>query len=190
MLFDKIQLDKDEQVLVTVRKHWFVIVTELIAVAAVALAPLLLLGMFSASAKMITGPDRTLLVDGSVMTFAIAAWLLLSVLSGFTIWTHYYLDLWLVTDRRIISVDQIHFFNRSVAIFRLERLQDIEYRISGLLPTFLNFGSISAQTAGHHEHNFKATGMPDPRGLQATIQAAMDKRLHKLHIEPSQLHQL
>lgn len=183
MLFDKIQLEKDEHVLVEARKHWFVIAVELLTVAFVALTPFLLLGFLSASKGMLSSAGVIIQMDGNVITFACAAWLLVCVISGFTIWTHYYLDLWLVTDHRIISVDQIHFFNRSVAIFRMERLQDIEYQINGLLPTFLNFGTISAQTAGHHDHNFRATGMPDPRGLQATIQGAMDRRLRELHIE-------
>ncbi len=186
MLFDKIQLDTNEKVLVTVRKHWFIIVAELIGVVLAAVAPFLLYGLFQATTTTLGMDGTGIGINANVLLFAFSAWLLLSVLSGFTIWTHYYLDLWLVTDRRIISVDQIHFFNRSVAIFRLERMQDIEYKITGLIATFLNFGTISAQTAGHHDHNFLATGMPDPRGLQATIQAAMDTRLHELHIKPDQ----
>jgi len=101
------------------------------------------------------------------------------------IWTHYFLDLWIVTDRRIISVEQIHFFNRNVAIFRLERLQDIEFKIKGLIQTFFNFGTISAQTAGHMEANFTSCGMPNPDQLQATIQKAMDARLAELNNRPN-----
>lgn len=183
MLYDKLQLEKDEVVLKTVRKHWFVIVTELITVVFVAFLPITLITIIGSNLDVLKSAGITILLDGQLVAFLTSAWLLLSILAGFTIWTHYYLDLWIVTDRRIISVDQIHFFNRSVAIFRLERLQDIEYNINGFLPTFLNFGTISAQTAGHHEHNFRATGMPDPRGLQSAIQSAMDTRLRVLHIE-------
>lgn len=186
MLFEKIQLEPDEKVLKMVRKHWFVITTELVTVGVIALAPLLLLAVFEGSTGMLSTIGIEVHQNPKLITFGITAWLLLSAFSGFTIWTHYYLDLWVITDRRIISVDQIHFFNRNVAIFRLERLQDIEFGINGLLPTFLNFGTISAQTAGHHDHNFKATGMPDPRALQGTIQSAMDQRLKTLHINPDE----
>ena len=102
-------------------------------------------------------------------------------MAGFMIWTNYYLDLWIITDRRIIYVDQKSFFNRNVSMFRLERLQDIEIKTVGLLQTFLNYGSLSAQTAGSTESNFDSTGLPDPRGLQAIIQRAMDARLKNLH---------
>lgn len=185
MLFEKISLEADEKVLLMVRKHWFVIIAELAAVGIAALAPFVLLlffGWYGNSLEAATGTAIDL--PGTLITFGLAAWLLLCTFSGFTIWTHYYLDLWIITDRRIISVDQVNFFSRNVAMFRLERLQDIEFKIQGLLATFLNFGTISAQTAGHHEHNFRATGMPDPRGLQALIQQAMDTRLTKLRLAP------
>lgn len=185
MLYDKIQLESDETILKVVRKHWFVIVTELILIGFVALAPLALFVFGSTQLAFLSQSGITFSIPGSFIVFGIATWMLFSVFVGYAIWTHYYLDLWIVTDRRIISVDQIHFFNRTVAIFRLERLQDIEYRVNGILPTFLNFGVISAQTAGHHEHNFRATGMPDPRGLQSTIQKAMDTRLQTLHVNPN-----
>jgi hypothetical protein len=103
---------------------------------------------------------------------------------GFTTWTHYYLDLWIITDRRIILVDQIHFFNRRVSIFRLERLQDIEFEITGIIPTILNFGTVKAQTASSFESNFKTSGLPDPRGIQSIIQKATDNRLALLHNNP------
>jgi len=92
------------------------------------------------------------------------------------------LDHWIITDRRIIVIDQIRFFQRNVSIFRLERLQDIEFNVSGLIATVLNFGTLKAQTAGTHEHNFQTSGLPDPRGLQGLIQKATDDRLTSIHV--------
>ena len=97
-----------------------------------------------------------------------------------TAWTQYYLDLWILTDRRIIVIDQVYFFNRKVSNFRLERLQDINVSISGLIPTLLDYGTIRAQTASESESNFESKYLPDPRGLQSQIQQAMDARLNKL----------
>ncbi len=181
MLFEKIQLEPDEEILTMVRKHWFVIIAELFGTFIIILLP------FVALFLLVLFPNATspLGLDPSsytkVLAFGVAAWLLLAILSAFRIWTHYYLDLWVVTDRRIIVIDQLHFFNRNVSIFRLERLQDIEFTISGLIPTLLNFGTISAQTAGHSEDNFHSSSLPDPRGLQALIQKATDARISSMH---------
>ena len=111
MLLDKIQLEPGEEVLATARKHWFVIVAELLVVAIAAIIPLLLSAGLVSMLDIITNSTVEIALNGRLISFGVAAWLLLALMSGFTIWTHYYLDLWLITDRRIISVDQIHFFN-------------------------------------------------------------------------------
>ena len=184
MLYEKIKLEPDEEILIEVRKHWFILVSELFGTFMMALVPFFLMVAF----VFIDLPDFvTKLNPGNhlaLITFFISLWMLMTLITGFTIWTHYYLDLWVVTDRRIILIDQIHFFNRNVSMFRLERLQDIEFYIQGFIPTLFNFGTIKAQTASAFEGNFKTTGLPDPRGLQAIIQKAMDARLTELHQRP------
>lgn len=179
LLFEKIQLEDGERVLDTVRKHWFIITIEIFGVVITALLPLFLL-LGTAFIPISYGVQGIISGQVPLITFGICAWLLLNLLMMFTIWTHYYLDLWVITDRRIIVIDQIGFFNRKVSSFRLERLQDIKVTIKGLIPTLLNFGTIRAQTAGANESNFSSSGMPDPRAVQSVIQSAMDERLRTL----------
>ena len=184
MLFEKIKLEPGEKVLIMARKHWFVVMSELFGIFVLLLLPIVLLVSAAVLQNFSTALNFNLSNYTALIGFMIVGWTLLSLLSGFAIWTHYYLDLWIVTDRRIILIDQIRFFSRNVSVFRLERTQDIEYTIKGIIPTLLNFGTITAQTAGQFESNFRSTGMPDPRGLQAIIQSAMDERLRILHIAP------
>jgi hypothetical protein len=184
MLFEKIQLEPGEEVLSTVRKHWFIIITELFGTFILLLLPFFILFV------LVLFPNQLMVIEIDIaqytvlLTFVLATWTALTLMVAFTTWTHYYLDLWIITDRRIILIDQIHFFNRNVSIFRLERLQDIEFTVKGIIPTLLNFGTVKAQTASSFESNFKTSGLPDPRGLQATIQKAMDMRLAALHNNP------
>lgn len=186
MLFEQIQLEPDEVVLKIVRKHWFVILAQLFGTFVMLLIPFFILIGLLIFPDTLTSFDIHLEKYTGVVAFITTGWLLLTLMTGFTIWTHYYLDLWIITDRRIILIDQIRFFNRNVSIFRLERLQDIEYSIKGIVPTFLGFGTINAQTASTFENNFRSSGLPDPRGLQATIQKAMDDRLQTLYTHPQQ----
>lgn len=179
MLFEKIELEPNEQVLQTVRKHWFIIFSELFGVLILLLAPLFMIVMLAFLPEL--PPAVLILTDHLALSaYLIIVWTLFCLLSAFTIWTHYFLDLWIITDRRIIVIDQIHFFNRKVSSFRLERLQDIKVTINGIIPTFLNFGIIRAQTASAADTAFTSTGLPDPRGLQAIIQKATDERLRDL----------
>jgi hypothetical protein len=184
MLFEKIKLEETEEVLTIVRKHWFIIVTELFGTFMMLILPFFLLFILAILPSELINFKPFLSSHTTVFVFAVAAWSLICLLTGFTIWTHYFLDLWIITDRRIILIDQVNFFNRNVSIFRLERLQDIEFIVKGIIPTLLNFGTIKAQTAGAHESNFTTNGLPDPRSLQAIIQSAMDRRLQELHVRP------
>jgi len=180
MLFERIQLEPGEEVLKVVRKHWFIIVAELFGTVIMALFPFFLLVAFSFIPTDLIPESLSGLPLPQLITWAIAGWLVMTLMASYAIWTHYYLDLWVITDRRIIVIDQISFFNRKVSSFRLERMQDIKVTVTGVLATFLNFGTIRAQTASSAESNFKTAGLPDPRGLQSLIQGAMDRRLQTL----------
>lgn len=185
MLFEKIQLEPGEEVLKVVRKHWFIIIAELFGTFLMLLMPFVILVFLAVFPKSLQMVSLDISQYTALIAFAVAGWSVLALMVGFSTWTHYYLDLWIITDRRIILVDQVHFFNRNVSIFRLERLQDIEFYVKGIIPTLLNFGTIRAQTASAFESNFKTNGLPDPRGLQSTIQKAMDARLAALHNNPN-----
>lgn len=183
MLYEKIALESDEIVLKTVRKHWFLIMMELLMIVLFGLLP-----VFGFMALQYVPPQANILTvfetNTPVIIFALSAWLLLSTLAAAASWTRYFLDLWVITDRRIIVIDQISFFNRRVSNFRLERLQDIKVTVTGLIPTLLNYGTIRAQTASASENNFESFGLPDPRELQSQIQVAMDARLAHLGDAP------
>ncbi len=186
MLLEKIQLEPGEEILKTVRKHWFVIVAELFGAFLMMLFPFFIILLVILFPNFLNETEFSLSHYTTLIAFGVSAWLLVSLLVGFMTWTHYYLDLWIITDRRLISINQIGFFNRNVSVFRLERLQDIEVVINGVLATFLNFGTIEAQTAGHSENNFESKGIPDPREIQSIIQGAMDARLAELHLRPTE----
>ena len=177
MLFEKIQFEEGEELIKVVRKHWFIIAIELFGIFILAILPLFGLGlvMFTTIGANLAIQDYLVIIS-----FGYLLWLLVTSMMAAMAWTHYYLDLWIITDRRIIVVEQIHFFHRKVGSFRLERMQDIKASVRGIIPTLLNFGTIRAQTASAAESNFTNRNLPDPRGLQSLIQRAMDARLKSL----------
>ena len=178
-LLEKIQLEPGEDMLETVRRHWFVIVTQLVWIAIIMVVP------FAGFAILAFVPEATTIFEAhteyqAAITFGFACWFLFTLLIGFHIWTHYFLDVLLITDHRVVVLDQRAFFNRKISSFRLERLQDIEVTIEGIIPTFLDYGTLHAQTASASETDFVLYELPRPRELQARIQAAMDRRMAEL----------
>ncbi len=71
-------------------------------------------------------------------------------------------------------MDQRGLFFRNTGSFRLERLQDINVSIRGILATFLKFGDLQAETASN-DREFIARGIPNPQELKSLILEAADK---------------
>jgi hypothetical protein len=99
-------------------------------------------------------------------------------LGVFVVWVNYYLDVWIITDRRIINVDQIALFKRSVSELEHSKIQDITSEIHGFLPTLFSYGYIYIQTAGETQR-FLFKQIPNPvrtRNIIMKLQKAALKR--------------
>lgn len=175
-LSQRILLEKNEQVHAVVRKHWFILLAKTFTPIVLMVLPFVLLPL------MFQNEIITTLAEGvswsiNVEIFFSALWILFMWMMIFYGWTDYYLDMWTVTNRRVIAIDQRGLFRRSVASFRYERLQDINIEIHGLIPTFFDFGTLEVQTAGHGESEFIIHGVPHPREVKARILEAADARV-------------
>ena len=56
--------------------------------------------------------------------------------------------MWIVTNDRLIDVEQRGLFTRDIAELRYKSIEDIKVVTSGLIATWLGFGDITIQTAG------------------------------------------
>lgn len=178
MLFEKIKLEEDEEILLIVRRHWFVFATRIIGILVTALLPFVLLlvaGQIMVTAAIV---NDVITAYGSEILFFGALWILFCWMILAQLWTDYYLDIWVITDRRIISIDQIGLFTRSVGSFRLERLQDLNIVIPGLLATLFDYGTVEAQTASGSESEFTVHFVPKPREIKSIILEATDIRMN------------
>lgn len=108
-----------------------------------------------------------LVLAGSL--FFLFCWLFL-----FQAFLDYYLDIWIVTNHRIINMSQTGLFHREVAELRLYRVQDASASVRGFLATVLGFGRIEIQTAGEHAH-FVFEDIPHPQEISKTILQLAEK---------------
>lgn len=106
-------------------------------------------------------------------TYLLTVWLLF-----YNAFIDYYLDFWIVTNDRIINVEQ-HLFSRVISELDLYKIQDITAEIKGFLPTLFNYGNVYIQTAGTKER-FVFEEVPNPHQVANKIMelAKEDQKYH------------
>lgn len=101
----------------------------------------------------------------------------------FTSFVDYYLDFWIITNDRIINVEQ-HIFSRTIAELDLYKIQDVTGESKGFLQTMFNYGNVYVQTAGATER-FIFEEVPNPREVAGKI-IALAEEDRKYHIKEAQ----
>jgi hypothetical protein len=152
-----IKLEPGESIIHIVRKHWFVILGFSLLIIFMCFLPLLAIKFFTSS--LILGAIPPEIVDkipteeiDKWINFAYPLWLSLLWVFFFIEWTDYYLDVWIVTDKRILDIDQKGFFHREVTSFNYAQIEDITVETRGPIQTFFKFGLLEIQTAGHNRN--------------------------------------
>lgn len=141
-----LQLQSGEKILTSVRKHWFVVLkTTVIFIVLVLIPPLVLTFL-----PLVTADFSPEIIE-PLVNFFLSLYIITLFLFLFLFWMDYYLDMWIVTDQRIITIEQKGLFRREISEIPLPRVQDVTIEISGIIETFLKFGTIRIQTAGERE---------------------------------------
>lgn len=96
----------------------------------------------------------------------------------FTAFVNYYLDMWIITNDRVIDIRQHGLFARTVAELDLFRVQDVTSECKGLFATAFDFGNVYIQTAASKER-FVFYNIPRPHLIrEAIIKLADEDRKH------------
>jgi uncharacterized membrane protein YdbT with pleckstrin-like domain len=166
-----IEIDQNEKVMKIVRRHWFVLILDIVMLLFMMLAPLVipLLGQVVPLERIFAFTAEPFWAGG----FLFFAWFIIVWMIGWYMWTNYYLDVLIVTDKRVFDIEQYGFFRRRSGAFRIDRIQNISVEVKGIIQTLLNFGTIRLETAGEHE-DFVAPYIGDPNGVKKFISDLQD----------------
>jgi len=146
------------------RRHWIVPVTiTLIFLVVVAIIALLYFVVLPTNPDLLKSELAQALFVIGVSTLALVIWLLY-----FNSLIDYYLDVWIITNERIIIMEQKGLFSRTSAELKLYRIQDVKAEIHGVLSTVLDYGEITVQTAGEEAH-FEFKQIPKPYEVSRQI---------------------
>jgi len=173
-----IEFRENEHIIFEIRKHWFIIATELTVLTFLAVLPLLIPQLLEASNVAITFGETESF--WSVFVFLYAFYVLILWILGFVFWTNYYLDVWIVTNQKILDIEQVGLFSREVSILHLERIQDITTEVNGIVRTLVKFGNLHVQTAGQ-QREFIIHDVPNPDEIAKRVNEVLMK--HKSNPE-------
>lgn len=152
MIFTKLDLEPGEKIIYEVRRHWIVIFGSAVGTVLMAVLPPVVFatGLYFLPANFV----KILLSYFWLELFFYSIWLLLFWVTFFVHWTNYYLDVWYITDKRLIDVNQRSIFHREISNLHFDKIQDVTVEVSGIVATFLKFGELRVQTAAEDSRDY------------------------------------
>ncbi len=163
----------DEHVVLFLRRHWFALLGIVSAFVLLVGIPLAVGWYYQGTlenwiAHPIIGPVFVIL--GSI--YFLSIWLF-----AFLEFTDYYLDTWIITNERIINIEQEGLFNRTASELDLAAVQDTTAEIRGIIQTIFTYGQVYVQTAGEKgRFHFKNIDNPEHVKELVTRLVEEDKR--------------
>ncbi|RJR30801.1 PH domain-containing protein [Candidatus Parcubacteria bacterium] len=156
--------EHDEKIIMLLRRHWFIIWLKIFFFGLAGILPVIFYFMelpFFNNINQNNIGHALLILSTSV--YYLYIWLFL-----FVAFVDYYLDVWIVTNKRILNVEQHGLFHRTVSEQRLYRIQDVTSELKGIFSTMFNYGTVHIQTAGE-KARFVFKEVPDPHNIAKKV---------------------
>ncbi|MFA7654027.1 MAG: PH domain-containing protein [Candidatus Magasanikbacteria bacterium] len=114
-----------------------------------------------------------------LMILFASAYLLSVALFFFSYFVAFYLDVWIITNDRLVDIRQVSLFSRTIAEVDLYQIQDATSEVKGFWASIFNYGNIHLQTAGPVPR-FILYNVTNPNHLREKILdlSAEDKKFH------------
>lgn len=99
-------------------------------------------------------------------------------------WVNDELDVFIITNRRIITLDQINFLDRKLSQTTIDNVQEVNSSTSGLLGNIFEYGNLMIRTASdmsNDKSDFQITKIPHPIETSRKIHGFIDEYRHELN---------
>lgn len=164
-----IPLEHGEYIVAIFRRHWWKIFTWGISMLILAFLPVVFLFVF-----LYVIPKSDLEHWTYILGFGYTIWLTVLWILFYVEWTDFYLDAWVVTNKRVVDIDHEGLFSREISAVRLEDIEDTTTESNGIIATFLKFGCVFIQTAGS-QNEFYLRDANNPDKIRQTISSLIDQ---------------
>ena len=115
---------------------------------------------------------NTTVLDSTPSNFRfifILIWYLITTayfLESFLTW---FFNVYIVTDERIIDIDFYNLIYKEVSDANIDKIQDVTYKMGGVVRTLFNYGDVLIQTASEVP-NFDFLAVPHPDKIVKVLQ--------------------
>ena len=157
-----IHLRDTEHIVVIMHRHWAVLLLPIISTIFIAIIPPAILLLVSRVA-----PIPTIALSSTLGLFVLVIfWLILTATLLIEL-VYYWLDVWVLTNERVIDIEQRGLFHREISEFGVENVQDVTVETFTFLATLLHFGTITIHTAG--DKSFVIKDIPNANSVREII---------------------
>lgn len=154
-------MDRDENVILLIRKHPASFYVQYLMIFVFVLLPFVF--MFGLNGLGVDGTSIGSLVAASFIIF----WLLAFTI-GVDTFLKWFYSVNIITDQRIVDVDFHNVLYHKVTEAQIEKIEDITHNVDGILGSIFDFGSVYIQTAGA-KNEIEFESVPRPRDIQDVL---------------------
>ena len=167
--------EPNEEVVLFLRRHWIELVRIFLFSGLLLLVPVACLTALTfGGVEVFANP-----LSGAIAAVVISVYAFVVLILTMTEFTDYWLDSWIVTTERVIDIEQLGLFNRTISEVHLSQIQDVTSETKGFLATFLTYGNVFVQTAAERERfEFKNIDNPDDVKLRISELTKVCKTHH------------
>ena len=155
------QQEANEDIKIIVRRHWAVIIGLVIFALVMLILPIILYSVLRSFVQLKGGIYSIFILGLGIYYMFVLTLLYIG-------WLDYYLDVAIITNERIVDIDQDGLFNRTVSELHLSKIQDVSGNVKGIVGTMMDFGDVKVQTAGTTEE-FILDTIPHPYKVSKMI---------------------
>jgi uncharacterized membrane protein YdbT with pleckstrin-like domain len=166
---------ENERVELFLRRHWFALVTIFIPLTFMTIIPI---GIGWYFWNMLETWLENPIYGPIIIVFASMYFLSLWLFSFLEV-TDYYLDTWIVTNERIINIEQEGLFHRTASELDLASVQDTTAEIRGFLQTIFTYGNVFIQTAGS-KGRFHFKNIDNPEQVKEIVNKLVEEDKQRL----------
>lgn len=146
-------LKEGEEVIRIVRKHWASFMWPLFKTFLILIIPFFL---------------SFLLFSNYIGIIIFLIWVSIGIAYGLYQWLCWYFDNFIITNQRIVNVNQKTIFSRIVSETGLTNIQDVTYEINGIFASLFNYGTVKVLTASSND-SLEMSSIENPKKVQELI---------------------